>query len=177
MIPNWQKSILKEIITAFGWKTVVGKVDKRLLDVGCGIGRVTIELAKLGVMAVGIDIEKSGVRKASRFATLNRCQNTSFVLASAEQLPFREHSFTHVIAIHTMDYVRNDRKAFKELSRVMGKNGLLLIRSPNAYGNMFWLLVAIYKLFNTDRRQGNLRHYDPETDGRGMVFSAVFRKL
>lgn len=163
VIPNWQKSILKEIITSFGWEGVVCRGNLRLLDVGCGLGCCAIELGKLGVETVGIDIEREGVCRASKFAKLQGASNTSFVLACAEHLPFREHIFTNVIAISTMQYIPDDMRAFEELSNVMTTNGLLLARLPNAYSNMFFPLRLIFKLLSIDREHGYLRHYDPES--------------
>lgn len=54
-----------------------------ICDLYCGSGTITLQLAKLGVPVVGIEIVKSAIIDAKRNAQLNKVFNTKFIEADA----------------------------------------------------------------------------------------------
>lgn len=61
----------------------------RILDVGCGTGRHSIELAKRGYSVVGIDLSHSLLTKARQKAAMSHL-SIPFLQHDARQLPFYE---------------------------------------------------------------------------------------
>src|SRR4051812_4492441 len=71
----------------------VARVGTRLLDVGCGTGRVSARAASLGALVSGIDVAPSMVAAASALVP-----EGSFLVGSAETLPFADAAFDAVVA-------------------------------------------------------------------------------
>lgn len=100
-----------------------GPARPRILDAGCGTG---LNLSELGDEAVGVDVSE----EALRFCRTRGLTNT--VRASVEALPFADGSFDRVFALDVLSHsgVGDDRLATRELARVLGPNGLLVVRVP-----------------------------------------------
>lgn len=66
---------------------------KRVLEIGCGEGRLTWQYAKETRSTIGIDLDKDGLRVATfdRPAELGR--KVCFSLAKSEELPFAKETF------------------------------------------------------------------------------------
>ena len=105
--------------------------DKKILDLCCGQGRHTLELAKRGyVNLVGFDrshylIERA--KKSNRSAKLN----IIFREGDARKLPFQNDSFDVVIiagnSFGYFDSTKDDKVVLNEVMRVLIPNGKLLI--------------------------------------------------
>lgn len=127
----------------------------RGLDVGCGVGRSTFELARLVDRALGIDNSKNFIRAAKRMARARSIQirvkeegdrfasrtvtlpkhlpkgSVSFRVADAQKLsrvPGRP--FHVVLAINLIDRLPNPRKFLSQLPGLVVPGGQLLIASP-----------------------------------------------
>jgi N-acetylglucosaminyldiphosphoundecaprenol N-acetyl-beta-D-mannosaminyltransferase len=108
----------------------IGKIDetldlkgKTLLDVGCGNGCYTAELARRAACVCGIDIQMSHL-KAFR-DTISRVQGV------AENLPFSSEKFDVVTMIEVLEHTNSDRQVLKECFRVLKPGGLLVLFVPN----------------------------------------------
>lgn len=102
----------------------------RLLDVGCGSGSITIELAKLipEGQVTGLDISGAILESAKVHAERQGASNISFIKGDVHELPFPDGSFdvvcTHQAVAHFHDHV----KAILELTRVTRKGGVVCLR-------------------------------------------------
>lgn len=54
-----------------------------------------------------------------------------FVVADAANLPFDNHSFSHVIASEVLEHLEDDKRALLEISRVLKPDGVLVITFPH----------------------------------------------
>ena len=94
----------------------------RTLDVGCGEGRLTRDLAGLGHDVVGVDASPTllaAAREASPGMELH--------LADAADLPFAHASFGLVIAFMSLQDVDDLPGALREAARVLAPGGRLCI--------------------------------------------------
>jgi ubiquinone/menaquinone biosynthesis C-methylase UbiE len=82
------------------WRRVASDARGQVLELGCGTGRVTIPLAKSGVDIIGVDRSQPMLDLArTRISrTLRTSRTISFVRADIRQLPFRDRSFSMVLA-------------------------------------------------------------------------------
>ena len=70
-----------------------GNLDgKRLLELGCGGGKMAVLLAKSGADVTAFDLSPVSVQTARQLAVLNQA-NIDFAVASGENLPFANESF------------------------------------------------------------------------------------
>jgi SAM-dependent methyltransferase len=82
---------------------------RRLLDVGCGPGTITLPLAPLFADAVGLDADAGMVAEAQRAAAAGDVGNARFVHARAEELPLDlapVRVVTFAASFHWMDRPR-----------------------------------------------------------------------
>lgn len=53
------------------------------------------------------------------------------VFGNCEELPFADNSFEKIIMMEVIEHIENDEAAISELSRVLKKNGKLIMTTPN----------------------------------------------
>jgi SAM-dependent methyltransferase len=104
----------------------------RLLDVGCGNGAYTIELARLFQDIDAIDIEPGRLGElVSHLAGRPPAGHVEVQLMSAEALEFPDDSFDAITAIEVLEHVADLSKAAHELARVLKPGGYLYVSVPN----------------------------------------------
>jgi SAM-dependent methyltransferase len=110
-----------------------GTPPRRLLDVGCGSGRLTLPLREAGHEVVAVDLSPVALAAFRR-----RSATAPAVRGDAQCLPFADGSFDAVIAIQSFDYVDHVR-FFQECGRVLRGDGLLVFDALNRRSYK-WLL-------------------------------------
>jgi len=111
----------------------------RVLDIGCGGGLVSNELAALpGYESIdGIDLSPEALRYAKSEAMRRDFSHVRFQNASLYSLPFKNESFDAVVMSDVLEHLQDIVGALKEASRVLRPNGLLVFdtihRSPMAF--------------------------------------------
>lgn len=106
--------------------------NKRVLDLGCGVGYGTNYLANHGAKeVVGVDIDPKAIEYARRKYEI---RNTKFEAANAEVLTFSSNSFDVVVSFEVIEHVKSFKKSIKEVSRVLKPNGLFIFSTPNRLG-------------------------------------------
>ncbi len=107
---------------------------KRALDYGCGTGRSTRFLRKLGFDVVGVDIAENMIRKARELDPAG-----NYRLVKDESLnEFKDKIYDLVLAAFTFDNVptmERKIKLFRELGNLIGRDGIIvnLVSSPEIY--------------------------------------------
>lgn len=102
-----------------------GRRGARLLEVGSGMGHLVGQLSA-AFEAYGLDLNHWAVKKSKEAAGRAFLQT-----ASAQQLPFTNHSFNVVIIKHIVEHLPDPAKAIQEIGRVTEKDGILILATPN----------------------------------------------
>jgi SAM-dependent methyltransferase len=128
--PDTYYLAFRDLPALFG-KCVAGK---RALDFGCGTGRSTRFLRKLGFDAAGVDIAAEMVRRAREFDPAGEYH----LIADGDLSGFAEAAFDLILSAFTFDNIPTlARKVglFGELARVLKPNGRIvnLVSSPEIY--------------------------------------------
>jgi len=98
-----------------------------VLDVGCGDGRMTFEIAKLARQVVGIDRSPEMVAFASRNFPERKFHNLSFRTADAAALPFRGE-FEVVYSSAVLHWVQDHESALAGIARSLRCGGRCLLQ-------------------------------------------------
>jgi 2-polyprenyl-6-hydroxyphenyl methylase/3-demethylubiquinone-9 3-methyltransferase len=121
---------------------------KRVLDVGCGGGILTEELARLGAKVTGIDLGEAPLTVA-RLHALEGGLKIDYRQVSAEQLAETEaESFDVVISLEMLEHVPNPASIIIACTRLLKSGGKAffstLNRTPKAY--LFAIIGAEHTL-------------------------------
>jgi len=113
------------------------RTGQRLLDVGCGPGTITVDLAALlePGEVVGVDNVASVLDGARALAAERGQPNVRFEQADAYDLPFDDGSFDVVYAHQVLQHVARPVELLRELYRVLRSGGLVAVRDAD-YGTM-----------------------------------------
>jgi SAM-dependent methyltransferase len=101
---------------------------KRVLDVGCGAGYGSAELANTATSVTGIDLSPEAISHADE--NYSR-PNITFQQASATQLPFPEASFDLVVAFEVIEHLPDWQLLIAEARRVLSPGGQFVVSTPN----------------------------------------------
>jgi ubiquinone/menaquinone biosynthesis C-methylase UbiE len=109
-----------------------------LLDVGCGPGTITVDLARRlsPGRVVGVDTAGRAVADAQDLAAVERSSAT-FQLADCYSLPFGGAEFDVVHAHQVLQHLSDPVAALCEMARVCRPGGFLAVRDGD-YGAMRW---------------------------------------
>jgi SAM-dependent methyltransferase len=110
-----------------------------VLDMGCGEGKETLQLARRGLLVVSTDLSHVQLCRARHLVQeFAPGTNVYFVQANAEELPFATDSFRIIhgkAIIHHLDI----HLAALEIKRLLKQNGRATFAEPMAHHPIFWL--------------------------------------
>lgn len=104
------------------------KRELSLLDFGCGPGDNALRFSYAGFKVTGFDICESNINSCKELFAQNNYQGT-FIVSTAESLPFPDESFEVVAGIDILHHV-DIVKSIKEVERVLKKGSLAVFREP-----------------------------------------------
>jgi SAM-dependent methyltransferase len=111
----------------------------RLLDVGCGPGTITLDLARVVApgAVVGVDAAEAPLAAARADADAAGLGNVTFQVADAMSLPYLDGSFDVVHAHQVLQHVPDPVGMLREMRRVCRPGGLVAARDSD-YAAMSW---------------------------------------
>lgn len=148
----------------FTYRNIIGVLNRylkgrrRVIDIGCGVGTVSLYIASKGLRVVGLDISSSAIhfaRKSTRILGLN-------AFAQFYKSDFRstdlKGKFDLVIASEVLEHLPDDQVVLEKLANLVKKGGIVFISVPlkSAPLNRLGLLESF------DGRVGHLRRYELE---------------
>jgi ubiquinone/menaquinone biosynthesis C-methylase UbiE len=117
----------------------------RLLDLGCGPGVLTRDLAKLGYSGVGLDASPAMIRVCEDQAVVSRISDQwAYQLGDVEDLPFPDRSFDGAVCCGVIDYLHTDDKLLAQAARVLKPGGRFALCVTNQFGYTVSLSTPLY---------------------------------
>ena len=135
----------------------------RVLDVGCGVGRLLLRLQGRGCQVFGIDILRRDLVSARRHLAADPA--ASLLLGDGGRIPFADASFDFVVCTETLEHAADSRLMLRELTRVLKPGGRLVVSVPDMLPEL--IARRFYSLYRDDPF-GHRRIYT-----RGSVVRAV----
>ncbi len=118
------------------WKKHLKRTDA-ILEIGCGTGVFTQEFSRLVKKIIAIDLSQKMITLAKQ-----RNPAVRFKVASAEQLPFKQHSFDSIVCVNSFSYIADQQKALAEFQRVLKPKGKLLLIDMNLRCPAYWIMYV-----------------------------------
>jgi len=121
---NSERLLVTEKITSEYFMENKNK-DIKILDVGCGDGKICEIFKKIGFCVYGVDVGKNNIEKMKKM-------KLNGVVANIEEgLPFANNYFDYVFAGEVIEHVLDTKFILKEVNRVLKKGGRFLVTTPN----------------------------------------------
>lgn len=110
------------------------KENDRILDLGCGWGRVLKPVLERKGLAVGFDLSMNMLELARKHIEKNG-YSPELVRGDGTILPFRDNSFNMIYSLLVLQHLskENGRRVFNEIARVLKPGGIAFIRIPGRF--------------------------------------------
>jgi len=177
----WRKKALK--LSEVGKETI-------LLDVACGTGDFAIAAKKMGVQnIVGADLSLNMLKLFNQKSDWSKGK---LVEAVAEEIPFKDNSFTNITVAFGVRNFYDILEGFKSFHRILKRNGratILEFRLPsNSIVKAFYLfyfkniLPFVGNLISKDKEAytylpESVDEFDAKVDLRELLHEAGFSKV
>ena len=171
-----------------------------VLDIGCGLGRITAEIATLGVAyVIGLDQSPQMTEEAARILCMRdpipinlnlvggktigshlalnyHLDNVDFIVGDVEQLPIRGGVFDLALSLNLLDRVSDPQRAVLEIARILKPGGHLIVTHPYQWEEgpakrKYWM-ADMSVLFDP-----NLWKREQEVDGIPFVMRGSSRRI
>jgi ubiquinone/menaquinone biosynthesis C-methylase UbiE len=127
------------------WVEEAGPAEgTRILDAGCGAGRVAQELEKRGADVVGMDYSFGMVGRANCICNAGTIHGVDLLQGDVGAIPFESSSFDVVVCLGVLSYLDAEEKALDEVARVLRPGGTLILSVINRFRLVKHLDVLYY---------------------------------
>ena len=147
--------------------------NKRILDIGCGMGGIDILLVKNhgAAKVVGIDVEGPVLEKARQYVSeADLMDRIEFRLVEPGPLPFDEASFDIVFSKDALLHISDKKMLFSEIFRTLKPNGMFVAGDwlRGEYEKVSEQMALFYKLTDNEFDMVTLREYGSELRDAGF---------
>jgi ubiquinone/menaquinone biosynthesis C-methylase UbiE len=130
---------LQGVIYRARQRAVLGRLDELrlpsgspVLEIGCGAGLLTSELARRGFAVRAVDASEAMVElTARRIEREDFTANVRAEVADVHALPFASGEFALVIAVGVLPWLHMPAGALEEMARVLHSHGRLILTADN----------------------------------------------
>ncbi|QTE02083.1 class I SAM-dependent methyltransferase [Streptomyces cyanogenus] len=138
----------ESVLRSHTWRTAANsaayllgvlKPDMRILDIGCGPGTITADLAQRvpGGRVTGVDRAPGVLEQARATAAARGLTNVDFAVADVHALDHPDDTFCVVHAHQVLQHVGDPVRALREMHRVTKPGGFIAVRDAD-YAAMTW---------------------------------------
>ena len=119
--------------------------ESTVLEVACGTGRVTLEIAKQVKKVYAIDISSQMIDVARKNIKEKGINNVDLSVQDAYNLPFDNDMFDIVISVNALHNMIYPEKALSEIKRVLRPRGKLITTVVEIGSYKFKIMMSIFK--------------------------------
>jgi 2-polyprenyl-3-methyl-5-hydroxy-6-metoxy-1,4-benzoquinol methylase len=127
----------------------------RILDIGCGTGRHSLELAKRGYNVTGVDLSASQLQRANEKA-IEKGLNINFFEADARELGFSNEFDLIIMQTDEMNF-----QILKNASNALSENGKIIFTTLNG---LFPLFHSVKDFLASHTEDGNASYHNNSFD-------------
>lgn len=110
-------------------KKMVGRLPRKILEVGCGEGGNLLPFAEEGCEVVGVDLSASRIEQARKFFEENR-RKGEFIAADIFGLESMERDFPLIILHDVIEHIADKRRFLSSLKDYLSAGGAIFVGFP-----------------------------------------------
>ena len=140
---------VESVLRSHHWRTLENSAaylaphlrpDSRILDVGCGPGTITVDLARVATHGSVTGLDRSGdVLEEARAGVLRAAlDNVDLVVGDVYGLGFDDDSFDVVHAHQVLQHLSDPVAALREMARVCRPDGVVGVRDSDYAAFTWW---------------------------------------
>lgn len=124
--------------------------NKKILEIGCGRGEMSVYFAKKGAKVFGLDVGPSLIDSARALAKINQVK-CKFLVFDCTRLPFDQDYFDLVFVNDVLHHLSSPamKKTIAEIYRVLARGGIAFINEPVEDSQIFDFFQNIIPLKQT----------------------------
>lgn len=155
-----QKQIISDRNYTYQTITKLSKIFLKskgaVLDVGCGVGTISLYLASKGHDVIGIDISSRAIKLAKSSAKQIGFKYLKFENSDVSTLnKFAVKKFDYVICSEVIEHVKDDKQLLKDIYKLLKPGGVLVLSTPSINAPLYrWGYLDEF-----DKNVGHLRRY------------------
>ncbi|MDZ7845898.1 MAG: methyltransferase domain-containing protein [Owenweeksia sp.] len=104
--------------------------SKKVLEIGCGNGNVSMGIASFGYQTLGVDIDEDSIKTAQKN---NRFKNLAFKAEPAEHLSEAE-KFDAIVCTEVLEHLVDPTVVLDYAVKYLKHDGIFISTVPNGYG-------------------------------------------
>jgi len=109
------------------WKNAGLKPGMNVLDLACGPGFISCELARMAGTVTGVDISEELIFTAHQAKVSEKADNVSFLTGNVYDLALPENAFDFVYARFLFQHLEKPQLALSNILRVLKPGGILCV--------------------------------------------------
>lgn len=129
--------------------------DKKVIDIGCGVGTIPFYIASKGINVVGVDISENAITVAKENAEYLKVNKR--ILFRVVDFPKSDINGKYglVLMSEVLEHLPDDNLVLKKVRKNLVKGGILIASSPSIHAPLY----RIGLLGKFDKEVGHLRRY------------------
>ena len=150
-------------------------IDGTVLDYGCGVGLLSMLLAKNGFIVTGADISEQFIQSANR--KFGGLPSITFDVINGLPLRYPDGSFQNIVTSCVLEHCVGIDAILLEFKRLLKPNGILVIETPNMLSPLARLKLIAGRL--TGQRKTFHRYGTPAfffTSSYYLIKKMILRK-
>ena len=141
--------------------------NKKILDLGCGGGFMSILMAKKGAKVVGVDNSKPGIKSAKYYAKISKVEkNCKFYVSDVTNFK-KEKDFDLVLCKDIIEHIPKDIDFLKNINNSLKSGGKIIVTTQNSRSYNYFFEGGLRKLIGPKNWKGwdptHLRFYNPNS--------------
>lgn len=109
---------------------LLGEPPARVVELGCGVGWLSIMLARRGFDVLGVDISPDAIAAGKAQRDALNLERLHFQVADYESLSAEDNSFDAAIFFSSLHHAEDEAAAVRNAYRMLKPNGLLIAFEP-----------------------------------------------
>ncbi len=132
----------------------LNKNVKKIIDIGCGSGTISLYLASKGYKVKGIDISKKAIKACRESAESIGLTNVEFEVSHFPR-DVLKGKYDLVFFSEVIEHLPDDELALKKIYKLLNPHGVLFLSTPSKNAPLY--RIGLAKKF--DKEVGHLRRY------------------